>query len=237
MDPLFSSLALTDVHRDLFRNIVSIGVSQNLFDDLSGDPQDWMLAQHVEDEVKPPLYRSASPVIHRPFEDARWFNAISWPFRHWQASRFSDGSFGIWYGCDSVETSVYETAYHWFSGLLGDAGFEHEQVAGERKVYKVACDAALVDLRPLAATQPGLLDRIDYSMTRSIGARLHHEGHPGLVAVSVRRPVGESYAVLNPDVLSRPRAYCQLTYRLDGDHIAIQKQPGKTWLDIATTAF
>ena len=107
MNSLFSKLTLADVHQDVARNIVSLRQSQDLFDDLTGDPAEWLLAQRVEDEVKPPLYRSPTPVIDRPFEDAQWFNAIGWPFRHWQASRFSDGSYGVWYGAESVETTLY----------------------------------------------------------------------------------------------------------------------------------
>ncbi len=237
MDALFAWLTLADVHRDVIRNIVLIGVSQDLFDDLSSSPKDWALAQQVEDQVKPPPYQSASPVIHRPFEDAEWFNAIGWPFKHRQASRFSDGSYGVWYGCDSAKTSVYETAYHWFSGFLTDAGFEAEKVVIERKLYAVACNAALVDLRPLTAKHPALIDKTDYSTTQSVGARLHREGHPGLIATSARYAAGHNYAVLNPDVLSTPRQHSQLTYRLEGRRIVIEKRPGVAWMRIATDEF
>jgi hypothetical protein len=236
MDALFAHLTLTDVHRSVIRNVVSIGSSQDLFDDLTSNPAEWALAQQVEDEVKPPLYVSRTPVIHRPFEDAAWANAIGWPFKHWQNSRFSDGSFGVWYGCDSAETSVYETAYHWFYGLLTDAGFEKEKVVGERKLYDVTCDAALLDLRPLTAQHPGLMHPSDYSSTQSVGARLHREGHPGLVTTSVRCTAGHNYVVFNPAVLSNPRLHCQLSYRLDGQHIVVEKQPGVMWLDVATVA-
>ncbi len=236
MDQLFSHLTLADVHRSVIRNVVSIGSSQDLFDDLTSSPAEWALAQQVEDAVKPPLYQSRTPVIHRPFEDAAWANAIGWPFKHWQASRFSDGSFGVWYGCDSAETSVYETAYHWFSRFLTDAGFENERVVGERKLYEVACDAALVDLRPLTTQQTGLMHKTNYSYTQLVGARLHREGHPGLVTTSVRHASGTNYAVLNPVVLSNPRHHCQLTYRLDGQRITIEKQPGVVWMEIATAA-
>ena len=236
MDQLFSLLTLADVHCNVIRNIVSIRSSQDLFDDLTSSPEEWVLAQQVENEFKPPSYQSRTPVVHRPFEDAEWFNAIGWPFKHWQASRFSDGAFGIWYGCDSAETSVYETAYHWFSGFLTDAGFEKAKVIGERKLYEVACDAALVDLRPLTAKQSGLIHKTDYSYTQSVGARLHREGHPGLVTASVRHAAGQNYVVLNPDVLSNPRHHCQLTYRLEGHRIVIEKQPGVAWMEIATAA-
>jgi hypothetical protein len=233
-DSLFSKVSLTDVHRDVLRNIVSIRASQDLFDDLSENPDDWVRAQRIEAEVKPPPYQSRTPIIHRPFEDGKWFNAIAWPFKHWQASRFSDGSFGVWYGCDLVATSVYETAYHWFSGLLGDAGFDTERVIAERKLYSVACDAALLDLRPLIAKYGALIQKTDYSYSKSVGARLHREGHPGLITASVRHASGHNYAVLNPDVLSNPRDHCQLTYRLEGGRIVVEKQAGTTWTEIHT---
>jgi hypothetical protein len=59
----------------------------------------------------------------------------------------NEETFGVWYGCSTAQTSVHETAYHWYSGLSTDAGFEKEKVIAERKLYAVACDAALVDLR------------------------------------------------------------------------------------------
>ncbi|MBL8398130.1 MAG: RES family NAD+ phosphorylase [Candidatus Accumulibacter sp.] len=233
---LFARLALADVHQEVFRNIVSIRESQNLYDDLTGNPDEWLLAQQVEDEVKPPPYRSARPAIDRPFEDAAWFNVILWPFRNWQASRFSDGAFGVWYGSESVETTVHESAYHWYHGLLRDAGFDREAVIGERKVYAVACDAALLDLRPAVGDYPSLVHRSDYTFTQSVGARIHHEGHPGLIVSSVRRREGDNYAVFNPAVLSNPRLFCQLTYRLTGDSVVVEKQTSVGWLRLAIEA-
>ena len=234
MHALFSRLTLADIHGGVMRNIVSIRESQNLFDDLTDNPDEWLLAGHVEDEVKPPPYRSGTPVIHRPFEDAEWVNAIAWPFKHWQASRFSDGSFGVWYGSNTVEATVYESAYHWYHGLLSDAGFENEAVIGERKVYSVSCNAALLDFRKLSTDHPDLLHKTDYAYAQSVGARIHREGHPGLVIPSARWPEGENYVVFNPDVLSAPQFNCQLTYRLKGRTIAVEKKPGETWMRIAT---
>lgn len=232
MNSLFAQLTLADIHQDVVRNIVSLHQSQDLFDDLTDDPAERLLAQKVEDEVKPPPYRSGTPIIDRPFEDTEWFNAIAWPFKNWQSSRFSDGSFGVWYGSDSVETSVYESAYHWYRGLLSDAGFEHMAVTAERKVYSVACSAALLDFRRATKEYADLLHPLDYAFCQSVGARIHREGHPGLLTQSVRRPAGEIMAIFNPKVLSNPRHHCQLTYRLQGEQIVVEKQPGKTWLTI-----
>ncbi len=237
MNSLFAQLALADVHRDVARNIVSLRESQDLFDDLTEDPAEWSLVQRVEDEVKPPPYRSRIPLIDRPFEDAEWFNAIVWPFRNWQANRFSDGTFGVWYGSESAETTVYESAYHWYKGLLSDAGYERQVVIAERKVYLVACDAALLDFRTACNKHVDLLHPSDYAFCQSVGARIHREGHPGLLTPSVRRPAGENAAIFNPDVLSNPRLDCQLTYRLDGDQIEVVMQPGVAWLTLAVASF
>lgn len=229
MEALFSRVRLADIHQPLARNIVSLRDGQDLFDDLSDDPADWQLAQSVEDAVKPPPYASNTPIIHRPFEDAAWFNAIGYPFQHWQASRFSDGRFGIWYGSDSIETTVHETVHHWLHGLLDDAGFRREGVVAERKVYWVRCDAALLDLRPLAAGYPALVHPTDYSFTQAIGARLHREGHPGLATRSARCP-GDNFALLNPDLLSLPQVACYLTYRTIRAGVEVEKQLGQTWM-------
>ena len=233
MNSLFAHIRLADIHQDVARNIVSLRESQDLFDDLTDDPAEWLLAQKVEDEVKPPPYASRKPIIDRPFEDAQWFNAIQWPFKHWQASRFSDGSFGVWYGSESVETTVYESAYHWYRGFLSDAGFEQMAVIAERKVYWVACNAALLDFRQAAAIQPDLLHPSDYRFCQTVGSRIRREGHPGLLTPSVRRPAGENLAIFNPAVLSNPRHHCQLSYRLEGGQIVVEKQPGATWMSLS----
>lgn len=237
MNALFARLSLADVQQDVVRNIVSLRQSQDLFDDLTDDPAEWRLAQKVEDEVKPPPYRSGTPVIDRPFEDAAWFNAIAWPFKHWQSSRFSDGSYGVWYGSESVETTVHESAFHWYRGLLSDAGYEREAVIAERQVYSVACSAALLDFRKAAGERPDLLHPSDYAFCQAVGARIHREGHPGLITQSVRRLAGENVAIFNPGVLSHPRHNCQLTYRLEGERIVVAKQPGVPWITLDVSGF
>ena len=234
MNEFFSGLTVVDTHHDVRRNIVSLRESRNLFDDLSSDPAEQALAQQVESAVKPLQYHSPTPVIHRPFEETAWFNAIGWPFQHWQSSRYSDGSFGVWYGADTVQATVYETAYHWYHGVLLDAeGFAGEAVAIERKVYNVACAALILDLRPCVEEFPALLHKTDYAFTQQVGARLQREGHPGLLAPSARYSAGINYVVFNHAVLSNPRVNCMLTYRLKGEHILVEKRPGETWRRIA----
>lgn len=228
----WSALRIADIRADLLRNIVATPVYEDPFDDLSDDPTHTRLASQVEQQAQPATYHSKAPLIDRPFEQAPWAAVVGWPFRNWQASRYSDGSFGVWYGADTLETSVRESAYHWVRGFLADAGFDHLPVVGERQVYALACRAALLDLRPAADAAPRLLHPSDYTLPCAVGSRLRREGYPGLLAPSVRHPQGETYAVFNPAVLSHPRPRTGLTYRLERGRIAVEKKPGKRWLSI-----
>lgn len=231
MESIFASLRLADTHDDLYRNIVSLRVTENLFDDLSDAPADWQTAIELELQTKPATYISSNPVIHRPFEEAAWNEAIGFPFRAWSRSRYSDGSYGVWYGADTMETTLYETVYHWRNSLLADAGFNEPGIKIERRVHLVRCDAALIDLRSLVARHPKIVDPADYALTQQIGGRLHREGHPGLVTLSARC-TGDVYAILNPAVLSNPRPYCYLTYTTTESGVDVERTPGKLLLSI-----
>jgi len=99
----------------------------------------------------------------------------------------------------------------------------------ERKVYNVACDALVLDLRPCVDKFPALLHKTDYAFTQHVGARLQREGHPALVTRSARCLDGLVYVVFNDAVLTSPRVNCMLTYRLKGAHILVEKRPGTTW--------
>lgn len=146
-------------------------------------------------------------------------------------SRYSDGTFGVWYGADRVETTVFETVHHWRRQLLDDAGFNKPGVQMERKVYKVRCDAALLDLRGSVGAYPGLVHPSDYTLTHQVGARMYREGHPGLVVTSARCE-GECYAILNKTVLSNPRQVCFLTYITKENGVVVERTPGTTWMTI-----
>jgi hypothetical protein len=231
-DSLFSSLALVDIHQNLTRNIVSLRVSENLFDDLSDDPEAWHSAQLLELEAKPQLFNSHQPVIDRPFEEAEWNDAIGYPFQNAEQSRFSDGSFGVWYGADCIETTVHETVYHWQKGFLEDAGFNMPGVEIQRRIYSVRCDSLLIDLRPTIKTHPEILHRSDYTATHAIGSKIHREGHPGLLTKSARAVQGDAVAIFTAKVLSNPIHTCYLTYITTENGVEIQRTPGITWMII-----
>lgn len=234
MESLFEGLTLTDFHGDMHRNIVSLRESQDLYDDLSDNPRGWQAAIDLEMAIKPATYLSGQPIIDRPFEEAAFNEAIRYPFEHWSRTRYSDGSFGVWYGADTVITSIHETVHHWRTRLLEDAGWHMiEGLVMERKVYLVRCDAALLNFIPKLEAFPALLDPMPngYHLTHPVGSKIHHDGHPGLISRSARCD-GDIYAIFTSRVLSSPRHICYLTYRIDAGSVAIERNPGEPLLSI-----
>lgn len=232
---LFDAISLRDVHRDLLRNVKGLRISQDLYDDLSADPRDWPLAIEAQMRARPVRARPPA-IIHRPFEQADYLDAVRFPFDHWARSRFSSGRFGVWYGSAQMKTTIHETVYHWMR-MLRDSGFDrHDRpVYGERRVFRVRCEAALLDLRPLSARFAALVDPDSYRFTQGVGARVHREGHPGLINGSARCE-GDVYALFTPKVLSKPRNHCDLTYHFDPTHprsVRVERTPGRRLMTVA----
>lgn len=225
---ILAKAKLAPFSQTVYRNIVSLVVSEDLFDDLTDDPDDYATAHAIEALYTPPFYQSRNPIIDRPFEESQWFDAVQFPFEHWQESRFSQGKFGVWYGASQLVTTVYETAYHWLKRTLLEEG---ELTVGrelQRKIYTVAVDALLLDVRGLVKSYPALISRSDYSLTQQIGHIVHRQGHPGLITKSARYE-GDVQAIFNPSVLSDPKPVQWLSYQITGSGV-IAVYVGKTVL-------
>lgn len=215
-------LRLLELDRDLFRNIVSLRRTQDLFDDLSTDPADWDAAIALEMAFKPATHRSAQPIIDRPFEEAEFIAAVQFPFDYWSRSRFSRGQFGVWYGSDSLRTTVHETVHHWRAGFLADAGLaDYDGVTIERHVYLTHCRGAVIDLVSKQPEWPGLRAD-DHAFCQELGERLQHEGHPGVWTPSARC-TGTNAALFTPRLLSSPRSHCYLTYRTEQGKVTVRR--------------
>jgi hypothetical protein len=217
-----------DLDQDIFRNIVSLRETQNLFDDLDADEISTEVAIQAEMRVKQTI---PSGFLARGFH---YSTSIGYPFQTepFMASRFGDGTYGVWYGGLELETTVFETVYHMVRNELAIEGMT-EVVVRDRAVYRVHCRAVLMDLVGKEEAFP-LLIADDYAFPQEIGRRLHHEGHPGLLAPSARRKGGINSVIFNPEVLHNPQNHCFLTYRLDPHRaqVTIERQPGQEWFSI-----
>jgi hypothetical protein len=225
---------VADHHGDLVRNIQTIRVSQDLFDDLSADPADQAAAIAAEAAGRIP---SEAPLVTRPFD---YGTVITYPFADFNghATRFSDGlRYGVWYGSLELETTVYETVYHRHRFLQDSFAGENRPIRSERRVFEVRCDAILIDLRGKEAKEKRLLDRRSYAYTQPLGAYLQAQGSNGLLMKSARCE-GANAAVFRAEALSRVRDLCHLTYVMNPreDRVIVERTPGKTWLEIRASS-
>jgi hypothetical protein len=228
VDKLFTKV--TEFRKNVFRNIVSLREQQDLFDDLTeGNTELSAIAIEAEARVKENMPLG---FIEREFH---YSQAIGYPFetQPFMASRYGDGAFGVWYGSvDSLETSIFESAYHMIQDELNIYGLR-EIVVRERAVYLVFCEGILIDLIGRERDYSQLISD-DYSYTQSIGRRLAKEGHPGLRAPSARCK-GVNVAIFNPDILANPRNHLYLTYRFDPAtrNVEVERQPGALLMTVS----
>jgi hypothetical protein len=221
-----------DFNDDLFRNIVSLRESTDLFSDLTdGDEYQSEVAMIAEMRVKSEI---PPDIIQRGFH---YTTAIGYPFEAdpYLSSRYGNGAFGVWYGSLELETTIHETAYHMIREELRVEGIKGP-IIRERAVYLVQCRAVLIDLRGKGKYFPGLTAQ-DYSFTHQIGERLHSEGHPGLLAPSARCN-GTNLASFTPSILGNPRAHCCLTYRCypERQSVSVERLPGEILVEIKSVA-
>lgn len=205
----------------VYRNIVSLRVSANLFDDLVLEPRVQALANRAEMRV-----RTVGPgVIERGLA---YSESIGYPFEADSvvASRFGDGSIRVWYGALEQATALAETCYHQIQMLRDIEGIDRV-VTRYRKVWQVQAAGLFCDLRGKAGEFPELLGD-DYAYPQAVGKRLAHEGLPGLLYDSARWPGGQCLAAFRADPLSQPLQLYDLTYRIDAvaGVVEVEREPG-----------
>jgi hypothetical protein len=129
-------------------------------------------------------------------------------------SRFSDGSWGVFYAAHSVLTAVEETVFHreQFLAATGEPPCELEM-----RCYRTSVDCKLHDLR---GAWPAAHDPDSYAASAALAGTLRAAGSNGIVYDSVRQAGGECIAAFYPDVVARCVQAQHLMYRWDGARIA-----------------
>jgi hypothetical protein len=130
------------------------------------------------------------------------------------ASRFSDGSFGVYYAAKTLHTAIEETAYHRARFLA----YTRED-AGEidMRVYVGEVAKPLHDVR--GADYVHLHDPDDWRPSQAFGLAMRAVRSWGIVYRSVRDPGGECIAALRPPAVTIPRQGPHLSYVWDGARI------------------
>ncbi|MCF7202360.1 RES family NAD+ phosphorylase [Pseudomonas oligotrophica] len=120
------------------------------------------------------------------------------PFTHVNpaGSRFSDGSYGVLYLAETLETALAEVRHHQDRYWSRIDGLNYE-----RFVFRgLACqfdEAGMLDATILPASDP-IHDPDDYAAARRLGRLARQAGHPGLRYRSVRDPGQDCWALMTP---------------------------------------
>lgn len=128
-------------------------------------------------------------------------------------SRFSSGEYGVFYAARDRATAIAETRYHHARFL---AATQQRAMHLPMRLYSVAVDAKLHDLRPASAVADAVYDPGDYGASQRLGWRLHAEGSDGVAYRSVRRPLGQCVGLFKPKGASACLHAAYLLYAWDG---------------------
>lgn len=129
-------------------------------------------------------------------------------------SRFSDGSYGVYYGSKELITAVEETKFH-RAAFLAHTHEEPGEI--DMRVYIGEVSKPLHDIR---GDEYAALHKPDnWTPSQACGRSLREKKSWGIVYRSVRDPGGECIAALRPPAVTIPRQGPHLSYVWDGNSI------------------
>ena len=132
-------------------------------------------------------------------------------------SRFSNGSYGVYYAGMTLDTAIRETAHHREAFMRAT---NQPRMELDQRVYLADLDAALHDIRGRGEEQAGLYDPDSYGVSQSFARGLREAGSSGVVYDSVRHEGGQCAAVFRPKALSNCRQEKHLCFVWDGARVS-----------------
>jgi hypothetical protein len=183
------------------------------------EPGDWDTLLRIEEMTNPRVREAAGEIARVPVGErpsgpgASWimaaFTHLGWP------SRFSDGSYGVYYAARALETAVRETAYHFGRFLAATAEPRGTEVE-IRVLISKGVEQRFHDVR---TGHPELYLPDDYHPSQAFAAPLVASGSNGLIYNSVRHENGTCLAVFRPKAIPCPKQGPHLRYHFDGHRI------------------
>jgi len=185
----------------------------DLFEDIA-PPEDWEMLVAAEARFNPRIRDTVGNLALVPA--ARRLagptaSLVMAAFTHVsksRPSRFSDGTYGVWYCGDRFEVALAETAYHFerFMRLTREPAADAD--------FRELCAGVKGDF---AAVPQDCLDPEDWGKGQIFGRQMRAGGRDGVVYPSVRYPAGKAAAVFWPDCITLPVSQArQFRYHWDG---------------------
>lgn len=140
------------------------------------------------------------------------------PFVYPSPSRFSDGSFGVFYAGLEEATAIAEVAYH-RDRFLAATG--QGPMVLQHQVLRAQASGRLADIRSRRDRLPELYDPdpARYGAPQAWAAAFRADGGEGIAYSSVRRDGGACCALFRPRLVARCRILRPLHYVWNGERI------------------
>ena len=149
------------------------------------------------------------------------------PFTHTSTdrpTRFTDGTYGVYYAGHAFETALREVAFHMerFHAATHDLPTKDAY-----RCYKGAIDKVMHDVRGGSYGALLMPDTAGYAKSQQFAKALRDTGSNGIVYPSVRHPGGECIAAFRPTTVTLPVQERHVKLTWDGKRIS-------EWFDFGT---
>jgi len=203
----------------------------DLYDDVA-DPRDWEALAQAQARTNPRIYEQIGDLSLVPSDRRISGDGASWvmaAFTHispHRSSRFSDGSYGVYYAGNSLETALREHTFH-MARFYAASAIQPGWVSQVRQLIG-SIDADLVDLRGGEHIDILGPDLDTYSAAQSFAKTVRHDGTNGIVYPSQRHTAGQCICAFYPDVVTAPRQGDHFRYHWNGQDVDfVQKITGQ----------
>jgi hypothetical protein len=139
-----------------------------------------------------------------------------------EGSRFSDGTYGVYYAAHSLETAIAEVSHHRGVFLRRT---DEPAIDVDMRLITASVEAELHDLLEAEGEAANtdryasVLDADDYGPSQALGRRLRAAQSWGIRYPSVRHAGGECVGIFRPRALRHAKAAAHLALHWDGTRI------------------
>ena len=217
-DPEIVRVAWPSTHRIIRSRFPPI----DLFEDIA-DPADWDAILSAEAKTNPRVAESVGMLDLVPEDRRVAGTGASWamaPFTHTSTdrpSRFTDGSYGVYYAGDRIEVALFETMHH-HGNFMAATSEEPGWVSDFRELVG-SIDADLHDVTTVSLDD-AIYSKDDYSASQALADELRDQESNGIVYTSVRYPEGFAVALFWLDVAGIPAQGQHFSYYWDGTAVS-----------------
>lgn len=194
------------------------------------DPKDWEALFELDGLTNPRLRQEVGQISLVPASrrvSGPGASIVMAPFTHAspaRPTRFSSGTYGVYYAARRFQTALLEVAFHMGRFYRSTADQPHEETF---RTYEGGVNSTMHDIRRGEWSLFLDADPAKYGAPQELGRQLRETGSNGIVYPSVRHLKGECIAAFWPDVVSIPAQTKHVMLKWNGERIS-------AWFDYST---